>query len=222
MNRRYNGHHDFAAVATFDGMSSHVFESEIDSAIIEIVETALPYLQKIMGGTLSPDLQGLLGCWSWMDGDRSQICLWMEHAKHKRGYFIAHEIAHLLHYSIRPDLFKKKKSYWENISRSNLTEMIAHAGGLSFAPYAPEITETVTRLECLYQEKGLDAEFLLDKYYFSDDEDEEMEETHAPGYQAAEFILSLGVSIRRFVFMDVVEAEVELRRLGYSRELYSE
>jgi|SRR3989344_6692534 len=216
MNRVYNCQE--SPIPYFNGMSSHIWDPEIDAAIIEIVEIALPYMQKIMGGELPADLEGLLGCWSWMDGENLQICLLMDHAKHKRGYYIAHEGGHLLHYSIRPDFFTES---WDksDLHQSNLAEMIAHAAGLYFAYYAPKITEAVNRLESMYLEKELDKEFLLDQYYFSEEEDDLMDKTHSAGYKAAEYIVSNRIDLHRFVEMDVQQAEKELKRLGYDRDL---
>jgi|SRR3989344_3697375 len=212
---------EYSAIPTYNAMFPYIWDPEIDSAIIEVVETALPYLQDIVGGELPSDLQGLLGCWSWMDGKNSQICLLMNHLKHEEGYYLAHEVGHLLHYSIRPDLFEGN---WveRDIRQTNLTEMIAHGAGLSFADYAPKIIDSVNRVESIYKEKGLDTEFLLDPYYFSDQKNDLMEKTHAGGEKAAEWLYySCGVkNFAYFAEMDVAEAEKELKRFfGYLRGL---
>ncbi len=214
--RRYE-HVDGTEIVTFAGMFSHVWNWQVDSAVVSVAEAALPYMKKIIGGELPSDLQGLLGCWSWVHGRRAQISLLMGHARNKTGYHVGHEVAHLLHYSIRPDLFDCNR----DLREENLIEMIAHAGGLLFAPYAQETRASVDELELLYY--GMQNEFFpLKPYQFSNEESYSVALTHDGGYEAAEFIISKGVDIRTFVEMDVPEAEWELARLGYPKGLVIE
>ncbi|MBI2582629.1 hypothetical protein HYV87_05900 [Candidatus Woesearchaeota archaeon] len=179
-----------------------------------------------MGGDLPSNVQGLLGCWSWVETINSQVCLLMEHAKDENGYFIAHELGHLLHHSIRPDLFYSddfnNTSDDAELRRTNLTEMIAHAAGLLFAPFANKVVDSVKNLESIYLERNLLDEPLLTPYSFSPEEDYRSGKTHRGGYTAAEFVLSKGANIRKFVEMDVSEAEKELEKLGYSTGLFIE
>jgi len=216
-SRRYQRTNGIGRI-TFDGVYSHFWDPEIDFTVVSVVEAALEDVQKIVGGDLPSDLQGLLGCWSWVRAKDSQLCLLMEHAQEPNGYFVAHELAHLLHYSKMPDLFDDKSDLREN----NLKEMIAHAGGLLFAPAAAKIKGSVERLSSLYQRNNYHHESLLEAYEFPAEEEQISERDHLGGYQAAEFILSKGIPIRDFVEMDALEAEEELEKLGYSKGLLIE
>src|SRR3989344_2653846 len=213
MIKRYE-HTDGTGVVAFAGIYSHLWNLQIDSAVVSVMEAAFPDVKQIMGGDLPSNVQGLLGCWSWVETINSQVCLLMEHAKDENGYFIAHELAHLLHYSIRPELFNN------DLRHKNLTEMVAHAVGLSFAPFAQNVKTSVDRLEDL--KRDLHDDFFLERHYFSAAERYSSGREHNGGNKAAEFILFQGIDIRRFVALDATEAERELAKLGYSNGLYIE
>lgn len=207
---------DYGIVA-FCEQYSHLYDHKIDTAVVAVAEAALRKMTKIIGGDFPSNLQGLLGCWSWVLPRSSQLCFLLEHAQDKKGYYVGHEIAHLLHYDIYPDLFDK-----DDLRTTNLKEMIAHAGGLLFEPYAKKVQKAVRKLEKIYFKKNLHFDSLLKPYSFSPAEDYDLARTHDGGYKAAEFILSKGVDIRRFVELDADEAEKKLAKWGYPRGLYIE
>ncbi|HLD79428.1 MAG TPA: hypothetical protein VJA18_02615 [Candidatus Nanoarchaeia archaeon] len=212
------GETNYHGVITINGEYSHVWNPQISSAVVSVAEAALRNVQKRIGGQLPTDLQGLLGCWSWVSPGASQLCLLLQHARDPEGYYIAHEVAHLLHHSQRSDLFISDD---DDIRKTNLAEMIAHAGGLSFTSFS-ELRMAVRRLEALYSEKKLEKEPLLKPHRFTPEEQYRSDRAHLGGYAAAEFILSKNISIRTFVEMDVAQAEQELARLGYQVGLYIE
>lgn len=201
-------------------MRLHIIELPEPAAgmLSELVAESIDALAKRLGTCPAPCPGIVFSNRGWTDGQ--VLALTPAIATPKGMRQLGHEVTHLLHNQLMPEL---NAAYGQDLPGTNLYELVAAYGGLTFyrssagrrlRPLARAIDVAVSRYD-IRSLPSKDSGYELDWRHDY--------ETHEGGCRAADFLYRNFASryFREFANMDVGRAQERLEELGHPYPLYA-